>query len=85
MPKINPLEASFKLIAVSGIFTMWVNLTIEAVKFSWHIISTSPGEENYKPLVKLVCQRCEEIFRRRREEARDYWFSIVRILRIKKK
>ena len=68
MPKINPLEASFKLIAVGGIFTMWVNLTIEAFKFSWHIISTSPGEETYKPLVKLVCQRCGEFFEDNKEK-----------------
>ena len=41
---------------------IWTNLTIEALKFSWHIISTSPGEDTYKPLVKLVCQRCGEFF-----------------------
>ena len=58
MPKFNPLEATFKLIAVSGIFTIWVNFTIEAFKFSWNIISTSPGEENYKACFKFVCKNC---------------------------
>ena len=62
MPKFNLLEASFKLIAVSGIFMMWTKFTIEAFNFSWHIISTSPDEETYKPLVKLVCQNCGEIY-----------------------
>ena len=60
MPKFNTLEASFKLIAVGAIFTMWAKLTIEAFNFAWNIVSTSPGEETYKPCVKLVCQRCGE-------------------------
>ena len=62
MPKFNPLEASFKLIAVGGIVTMWVNLTIEDFKFSWHIVSTSPGEENYKASFKFMCKNCGEIY-----------------------
>ena len=59
---MNLVQASLKAAAVGGIFMIWTNLTIEALKFSWHIISTSPGEDTYKPLVKLVCQRCGEFF-----------------------
>ena len=62
MPKFNPLEASFKLIAVSGIFMMWTRLTIEAFKFSWHIISTSPGEETLKVVRKAVCENCGNVY-----------------------
>ena len=62
MPKLDPLEASFKIVAISAIFTMWAKLTIEAFNFAWHIASTSPGEETYKPCVKLVCQTCGEFF-----------------------
>ena len=62
MPKFIPLEASFKLIAVSGIFMMWTKLTIEAFKFSWHIISTSPGEETLKVVKKAVCENCGNVY-----------------------
>ena len=62
MPKFNTLEASFKLIAVGAIFTMWVNLSIEAFKFSWHIISTSPGEETLKVVRKAVCENCGNVY-----------------------
>ena len=61
MLKFNPLEASFKLIAVGALFTTWAKLSIEVFNFAWHIASTSPGEETYKPCVKLVCQNCGEI------------------------
>ena len=59
---MNPVQASLKAAAVGGIFMIWANFTIEAFKFSWHIISTSPGEETYKPLVKLVCKNCGEFY-----------------------
>ena len=62
MPKFNPLKASFKLIAVGAIFTTRAKLSIEAFNFAWHIASTSPGEETYKPCVKLVCQSCGEFY-----------------------
>ena len=62
MSKFNPLEASFKLIAVSSIFMMWANLTQEAFKFSWHIISTSPGEETLKVVKKAVCENCGNVY-----------------------
>ena len=66
MPKLNPIEASFKLIAVGGIFTTWAKLTIEAFNFAWLIVSTS--QETYKPCVKLVCQRCVAFFEDDEEE-----------------
>ena len=60
MQKFDPLEASFKLIAVGGIFTMWAKFTIEAFKFSWHIITTSPEKETHKASFKAVCGNCQE-------------------------
>ena len=62
MSKFNPLEAPFKLIAVAGIFTMWANLTINAFKFSWHVITTSPGEETLKVVKKAVCENCGNVY-----------------------
>ena len=60
MPKFNALEASLKFAAVSGIFVALANLTIEAFKFSWHIITTSPEKETYKASFKAVCGYCQE-------------------------
>ena len=62
MSKFNPLEASLKLAAVSGIFTMWAKLTIEAFNFAWHIVSTSPGEETYKASFKIMCENCRKFY-----------------------
>ena len=62
MPKFNPLESSFKFIAVSAIFMMWVNFTKEAFNFSWHIITTSPEQETYKPVTKVMCAECKNFF-----------------------
>ena len=62
MPKFNPLEASFKLIAVCAIFTTWTKLTIEAFNFAWHIVSTSRGEETLKVVRKAVCEKCGNVY-----------------------
>ena len=62
MPKFNPLESSFKFIAASGIFLKWVNFTKEAFNFSWHIITTSPEKETYKPVTKVMCAECKHFF-----------------------
>ena len=56
------VQASLKAAAVSGIFMIWANFTIEAFKFSWHIISTSPDEETLKVIRKAVCQNCGEVY-----------------------
>ena len=58
----DPLEASLKVAAVSGIFMIWANFTIEAFKFSWHIISTSPEKETYKASFKAVCGHCQDYY-----------------------
>ena len=47
------VQASLKAAAVGGIFMMWANSTIEAFKFSWHIISTSPKKDTYKAVSKV--------------------------------
>ena len=59
---MNPFQASLKAAAVSGIFLIWVNFTIEAFKFSWHIISTSPEKETYKAVTMVKCDECGELF-----------------------
>ena len=56
------VQASLKAAAVSGIFMIWANFTIEAFKFSWHIISTSPDKETLKVIRKAMCQNFGEIY-----------------------
>ena len=57
---VDLLQASLKVAAVRGIFMIWSNFTIEAFKFAWHIVSTSPEEETWKPVTKAVCGNCQE-------------------------
>ena len=57
---VDPVQASLKAAAVGGIFMIWANFTIEAFKFSWHIISTSPKKETYEASFKAVCKNCQE-------------------------
>ena len=45
VPKVDVLQASIKVAAVSGIFMAWSNFAIEAFKFAWHIISILPEKE----------------------------------------
>ena len=52
----------FKAAAVSGIFILWAKLTIEAFKISWHIATTSPGEETLKVVRKAVCEKCGNVY-----------------------
>ena len=59
-PKVNALQASIKAAAVSGMVFVWVNFTVEAFKMAWHIISTSPGEETWKAVSKVMCENCQE-------------------------
>ena len=59
---MNMFQASLKAAAVGGIFVIWTNFTIEAFKFSWHIISTSPDEETYKAVSKVSCEECKGFF-----------------------
>ena len=58
----NALQASLKVAAVGGIFMLWVNITIEAFKLSWHIISTSPRKETLEIVRKAVCQNCGNVY-----------------------
>ena len=62
MPKFDPLQSSFKAAAVGGIFMLWANITIEAFKLSWHIISTSPEKETYKAVTSVMCKECKHFF-----------------------
>ena len=59
---MDPLQASLKVAAVGGIFMIWSSFTRETFKFSWHILSTSPGEETYKPSFKIMCENCRELY-----------------------
>ena len=63
MRKFNAIQTSIKAAAVSGIFFAWANFTIEALKFSWHIIrgpedETSPVDKTHK----AVCGHCQEVY-----------------------
>ena len=58
----DPVQTALKLAAVSGIFIAWANFTIEAFKFSWHIISALPKKETYKASFKAVCGNCQELY-----------------------
>ena len=62
MPKFDALQASLKAAAVGGIFMLWTNITIEAFKLSWHIISTSPEKDNYGPVTSVMCTECRHLF-----------------------
>ena len=59
---MDPLQTTLKVAAVSGIFMIWSNFTIEALKFAWHIITTSPKKETWKPITKAVCGHCQELY-----------------------
>ena len=39
------VQSVLKAAAVGGILMFWYNFTIEAFKFAWHIISTSPEKD----------------------------------------
>ena len=56
------LQASLKAAAVGGIFMVWAKITIEAFKFSWHIISIE--DETLEPVVKqrAICEECSGYF-----------------------
>ena len=54
---VDPVLSALKAAAVGGIFMIWYNFTIEALKFSWHIISTSPK----KTLMALFLKPSVEI------------------------
>ena len=59
---VDPFLSALKAAAVSGIFMIWYNFTIEALKFSWHIISTSPKKDTYDPVFKAVCGNCQKLY-----------------------
>ena len=56
------VQAFLKAAAVGGIFIIWANFTKEAFKFSWHIISSSPREENLVVVRKAVCEKCGNVY-----------------------
>ena len=60
---VYPVQSVLKAAAVGGVFMIWYNFTIEAFKFSWHIISSSPKKENWEaPSFKAVCGNCQELY-----------------------
>ena len=62
---VNVFHTSIKAAAVTGIALFWVNLTIEAFKVAWHIISTSPGIKAVHDdgaIFKAVCGHCQELY-----------------------
>ena len=63
-PRVNALQVFIKTAAVSGIGLVWVNFTVMSLNMAWHIISTSPGDETWKPVVKqrVMCEECDGYF-----------------------
>ena len=59
---MNLVQASLKAAAVGGIFMLWASFTKDVLKFSWHIILTSPEEETYKAVSKVSCEECKGFF-----------------------
>ena len=57
----NFLQASLKAAAVCGIFMLWANITIEAFKLSWHIISL-PEKDTLNVVRKAVCQNGGNVY-----------------------
>ena len=62
------IQASLKAAAVGGIFILWTNITIEAFKLSWHIISTSPEKDKHRPVTSVMCTECRHLFDRDLED-----------------
>ena len=63
VPKVDALKGLTKTAAVSGIVLFSVNFRVEAFKMSWHIILTSPEEEEtWKAVKKVMCENCQEHF-----------------------
>ena len=58
------IQASLKAAAVGGIFILWTNITLEAFKLSWHIISTSPKKDDYGHVTSVMCTECRHLFDR---------------------
>ena len=58
----DALHSSLKAAAIGGILFAWASFTKEALKLSWHIITTSPEKDTYKAVSKVRCQNCKEFF-----------------------
>ena len=57
--------SELKTAAVSGKGLVWVNFTVKAFKMVWHMISTSPEEdeeETWKAISRVMCENCQEHF-----------------------
>ena len=59
---MDPFQSALKVAAVGGIFMTWFNFTIEAFKFSWHIITTTPEKETLEVVRKAVCEKCGNVY-----------------------
>ena len=55
VPRVDFLQAFIKTAAVSGIGLVWANFTLKTFKMAWHIISTSPEEETWKAVSRVMC------------------------------
>ena len=62
--RVDVLQTFIKTAAVSGIALVWVNFTLTAFKMTWHIISTSPEDENWEAVSKemVMCEECQGYF-----------------------
>ena len=56
------MDLALKTAAVSGILMLWYTFTEATLKFSWHIITTSPENDTYKPVTSVECTECRRFF-----------------------
>ena len=59
---MDQFQSALKVAAVIGIFMFWSKFTIEALKFSWNIITKTPGKENLEVVRKAVCEKCGNVY-----------------------
>ena len=59
---VDVLQTFIKTAAVSGIAFFWVNFTVVAFKFAWHIVSTSPETRDPVLKEKVMCESCHGYF-----------------------
>ena len=62
-PNVDIPLALIKTSAVTRITLVWADFTVKAFKMVWHIISTSPGNEEIWLIKEIVlCEKCQKHF-----------------------
>ena len=56
------MDLALKTAALGGIFMLWYTFTEATLKFSWHIMTTSPENDTYEPVTSVECTECGNLF-----------------------